>query len=131
MANNRIIKIQGEMKRALSEIFFTDVKDPRMSSMATVSRVQVTPDLKYAKVYVSVYDTDEKREATIAVLTNAEAFIRSKVNAKIRMRRIPNMEFVLDDSIEYAVKMSKLIDDVIETIPDRSDEEDYTGTEEE
>ena len=47
------------------------------------------------------------------------------------MRRIPNMEFVLDDSIEYAVKMSKLIDEVIETIPDRSDEEDYTGTEEE
>ncbi len=131
MANNRIIKIQGEMKRALSEIFFTEVKDPRMSSMATVSRVQVTPDLKYAKVYVSVYDTDEKREATIAALTNAEAFIRSKVNAKIRMRRIPNMEFVLDDSIEYAVKMSKLIDDVIETIPDRSDEEDFTGTEEE
>lgn len=102
-----------------------------MSSMATVSRVQVTPDLKYAKVYVSVYDTDEKRESTIAALTNAEAFIRSKVNAKIRMRRIPNMEFVLDDSIEYAVKMSKLIDDVIETIPDRSDEEDFTGTEEE
>ena len=131
MANNRIIKIQGEMKRALSEIFFTDVKDPRMSSMATVSRVQVTPDLKYAKVYVSVYDTDEKRESTIAALTNAEAFIRSKVNAKIRMRRIPNMEFILDDSIEYAVKMSKLIDDVIETIPDRSDEEDFTGTEEE
>ena len=131
MANNRIIKIQGEMKRALSEIFFADVKDPRMSSMATVSRVQVTPDLKYAKVYVSVYDTDEKREATIAALTNAEAFIRGKVNAKIRMRRIPNMEFVLDDSIEYAVKMSKLIDDVIETIPDRSDEEDFTGTEEE
>jgi len=130
MANNRIIKIQGEMKRALSEIFFTDVKDPRMSSMATVSRVQVTPDLKYAKVYVSVYDTDDKRESTIAALTNAEAFIRSKVNAKIRMRRIPNMEFVLDDSIEYAVKMSKLIDDVIETIPDRSDEEDFTGTEE-
>lgn len=130
MANNRIIKIQGEMKRALSEIFFSDVKDPRMSAMATVSRVQVTPDLKFAKVYVSVYDTDEKRESTIAALTNAEAFIRSKVNAKIRMRRIPNLEFVLDDSIEYAVKMSKLIDDEVAKIPDRSDEEDYTGTEE-
>ena len=131
MANNRTIKIQGEMKRALSEIFFQEIKDPRMSPMATVSRVQVTPDLKYAKVYVSVYDTEEKRESTIVALTSAEAFIRSKVNAKIRMRRIPNMEFVLDDSIEYAVKMSKLIDEVIETIPDRSDEEDYTGTEEE
>jgi len=131
MANNRTIKIQGEMKRALSEFFFQEIKDPRMSPMATVSRVQVTPDLKYAKVYISVYDTEEKRESTIVALTSAEAFIRSKVNAKIRMRRIPNMEFVLDDSIEYAVKMSKLIDEVIETIPDRSDEEDYTGTEEE
>lgn len=130
MANNRTIKIQGEMKRALSEIFFQEIKDPRMSSMATVSRVQATPDLKYAKVYVSVYDTDEKRESTITALTSAEAFIRSKVNAKIRMRRIPNMEFVLDDSIEYAVKMSKLIDEVTASIPDREDEEDHTTFEE-
>lgn len=122
MANNRIIKIQGEMKRALSEIFFHDVKDPRMSAMATVSRVQVTPDLKYAKIAVSVYDTDEKRESTIAALTNAEPFIRKKVNEKIRMRRIPVMEFVLDDSIEYAVKMSKLIDEVNAEI--RDDEAD-------
>lgn len=122
MANNRIIKIQGEMKRALSEIFFHDVKDPRLSAMATVSRVQVTPDLKYAKIAVSVYDTDEKRESTIAALTNAEPFIRKKVNEKIRMRRIPVMEFVLDDSIEYAVKMSKLIDVVNAEI--RDDEAD-------
>lgn len=112
------------MKRALSEIFFQEIKDPRMSSMATVSRVQVTPDLKFAKVSVSVYDAEEKRESTIVALTNAEPFIRKKVNEKIRMRRIPVMEFVLDDSIEYAVKMSKLIDEVNASIPDRSDEED-------
>ncbi len=112
MANNRILKIDGEIKRALFDILHNDVKDPRMSDMATVSRVNVTQDLKYAKVYVSIFDTDERKKASIEALKNAEGFIRSRLNDKIKLRRIPIMEFVLDDSIEYGVRMSKLIDEV-------------------
>ena len=58
MANNRLVKIEGEFKRGLSEIFLTDIKDPRMSKMTSVTRVEITQDLKYAKVYVSIFDTD-------------------------------------------------------------------------
>ena len=112
MANNRILKIDGEIKRALFDILHNDVKDPRMSDMAPVSRVNVTQDLKYAKVYVSIFDTDERKKASIEALKNAEGFIRSRLNDKIKLRRIPIMEFVLDDSIEYGVRMSKLIDEV-------------------
>lgn len=112
MANNRILKVDGEIKRALFDIMHNDVKDPRLSDMATVSRVNVTQDLKYAKVYISIFDTDERKKSSLDALKNAEGFIRAKLNDKIKLRRIPVMEFILDDSIEYGVRMSKLIDEV-------------------
>ena len=112
MANNRILKIDGEIKRALYDIIHNDVKDPRLSDMATVSRVNTTADLKYAKVYVSIFDTDERKKTSIDALNNAEGFIRSKLNSKIKLRRLPIMEFIIDDSIEYGVRMSKIIDEV-------------------
>lgn len=112
MSKNRTARIDGEMRRALSEIFLTDIKDPRMSSMAGVTRVEVTPDLKYAKVFVSVYDKPEKIESTMIALEKAEGFIRSKLNGKMKLRRIPTLTFVHDTSIEYSAKISKLIDEV-------------------
>lgn len=114
MANNRIVKIQGEFKRGLSEIFLTDIKDPRMSSMVSVTRVEVTPDLKYAKAYVSVFDEPERVKDTMAALSSAEGFIRARLNDKIKLRRIPNLTFIYDDSIEYSIQISKLIDEVHE-----------------
>ena len=112
MANNRTQRIEGEFKRALSEIILTDIKDPRMSQMAGITGVQITKDLKYAKVLVSVYDSEIKKQSTIEALNHAEAFIRAKMNEKIKLRRIPVMTFVLDTSIEYSVRISKLIDEV-------------------
>ncbi len=112
MAKNRILKIDGEIKRALYGIIHNDVKDPRMSDMATVTRVSTTQDLKYAKVYVSIYDSEEKKKSSMEALKNAESFIRAKLNEKIKLRRIPLLEFIIDDSIEYGIRMSKLIDEV-------------------
>ena len=80
--------------------------------MAGVTRVEVTPDLKYAKVFVSVYDKPEKIESTMIALEKAEGFIRSKLNGKMKLRRIPTLTFVHDTSIEYSAKISKLIDEV-------------------
>lgn len=114
MANNRLAKIEGEFKRGLSEIFLTDIKDPRMSEMASVTRVEITQDLKYAKVYVSIFDTPKKIEDTLLALRSAEGFIRSRLNEKIKIRRIPNMTFVHDNSIEYSIQISKLLDQVHE-----------------
>lgn len=125
MANSRTVRIEEELKRALAEIFFSEIKDPRISEMATITKVKVTPDLKYAKVYVSIYDEEEKRSATINALTKAEGFVRAKVNERIKLRRIPVMQFILDNSIEYGIKMSKLIDEVTAGIVDE-DETDHS-----
>jgi len=110
MASNRAARIDGELVRCLGEIFLKDIKDPRMSRMANVTRVHATPDLKYAKVYVSVYDDAEKVEGTFEALRSAEPFIRSRVNSMVKLRRIPTFEFVHDDSIEYSAHISKVID---------------------
>ena len=72
MANNRLVKIEGEFKRGLSEIFLTDIKDPRMSKMTSITRVEITQDLKYAKVYVSIFDTPKNIEDTLMALRSAD-----------------------------------------------------------
>ncbi len=114
MANNRIVKIEGEFRRGLSEIFLTELKDPRMSPMTSVTRVEITQDLKYAKVYVSIMDTPQKIEETLTALKSAEGFIRAKLNERIKIRRIPNITFIHDNSIEYSIQISKLIDEARE-----------------
>lgn len=122
MAKNREVRLEGEFRRALSEIFLTDLKDPRVSAMLSVMRVEITPDLKYAKVYVSIYDTPERVDSTMEALERAEGFIRAKINDKIKVRRIPNLAFVHDTSVEYSIHISKLIDEV--TAKDKEHEED-------
>ncbi len=122
MAKNREVRLEGEFRRALSEIFLTDLKDPRVSAMLSVMRVEITPDLKYAKVYVSIYDTPERVDSTMEALERAEGFIRAKLNDKIKVRRIPNLAFVHDTSVEYSIHISKLIDEV--TAKDKEHEED-------
>ena len=109
MAKNREVRLEGEFRRALSEIFLTDLKDPRVSAMLSVMRVEITPDLKYGKVYVSIYDTPERVDSTMEALERAEGFIRAKLNDKIKVRRIPNLAFVHDTSVEYSIHISKLI----------------------
>ena len=112
MSQRRTAKIDGELQRLLGEIFLTEIKDPRFSKMAGVMRVTTTQDLKYAKVYISIYDTPAKVESTMEALRSAEPFIRAKLNEKIRLRRIPNLEFVHDTSIAYSIEISKLIAEV-------------------
>ena len=112
MSQRRTAKIDEELQRLLGEIFLTEMKDPRFSKMAGVTRVAVTPDLKYAKVYISIYDTPARVESTMEALRSAEPFLRAKLNEKIRLRRIPNLEFVHDTSIAYSIEISKLIDEV-------------------
>ena len=112
MPSNRIDRIDEEVKRKLSEIIRNDVKDDRLSLMATVTRADVTSDLKYAKVYISVLETGKAREASIDALNHAASFIRTKLAAATNLRRVPELTFYLDDSIEYSLKISKLLEDV-------------------
>lgn len=118
MPKRRTERLDEEFRRAISEIIIKDIKDPRVSSMLSITRVDITPDLYYAKVYVSVYDTDVKRKATVEALNTAGGFFKSKLNKKIKIRRIPELNFILDNSIEYSIKMSKLIDEAVKDLPD-------------
>lgn len=111
MANRRNNRLSGEMKKVISEIIRSEVKDPRLSELVSVTDVHVTEDLKYAKVYISVYgDIDQSLEA----LKSARGFIRREVGKRIKMRITPELLFEKDESIEKGIYMSSLINRVIE-----------------
>ncbi len=112
MAGNRMVRIEEEIKRALSDIIRMEVKDDRLSQMTSVTKVEITSDLKYAKVYISVYDTDKRRGASIDALNHGASFIRTRLSKMVDIRRVPELTFVLDDSIEYSLKIAKILDEV-------------------
>ena len=100
---------QIRQNKALSEIV-REMKDPRISPMTTIMLVEATNDLKLAKVRVSVYDKDDSvRKETVAQLNRAEGFIARELGRRIDIRRIPTLKFTLDDSIEYSVHISEII----------------------
>lgn len=114
-------RINMEVQRELSKVISQEMKDPRIDPMTSVIAVEVTPDLKQAKVYVSVFGSDEKKQSTLEGLKSATPFIRKHLAKTINLRNTPELRFYMDESIEYGVNMSKLIDDVTK---DFSDEEE-------
>ena len=116
------IRINGEVQKALSEIIRSELKDPRIHPMTSVVQVSVTPDLKICKAYISVLADEEQAKDTIRGLKSAEGFIRRMLAKTINLRNTPELTFVLDESIEYGVTMSKLIDEVTHK-EDKKDEE--------
>lgn len=111
MANRRNNRLSEEMKRVISEVIRNEVKDPRMSELLSVTGVNVTEDLKYAKVYISAYGDIEP---SLEALKSAKGFIRKEVGKRIKMRLTPELLFERDDSIEKGIYMSSLINKVIE-----------------
>lgn len=105
-------RINMEVQRELSEIIRGGLKDPRIHPMTTVVSVEVTPDLKYCKAYISVLGDEESGKDTIKGLKSAEGYIRRDLARRINLRNTPEMKFILDQSIEYGVAMSHLIDEV-------------------
>ncbi len=106
------IRINSEIQKELSNIIRGEIKDPRISPMTTVVLVDVTPDLKICKAYISVLGSEEEQKATLEGLKSAIGFIKNKLAKNVNLRNTPDIKFVLDQSIEYGVNMSKLIDDV-------------------
>ena len=105
-------RVNGEVQRELSNIILTEIKDPRIHTMTSVVKVEVTPDLKMCKAYISVLGTDEQKKDTIDGLKSAQGFIKNRIAKVINLRNTPEIKFILDESIEYGVNMSKMIDDV-------------------
>ena len=105
-------RINGEVQKELSTIIRNEIKDPRIHPMTSVMAVEVAPDLKTCKAYISVFGSKETKEDTIKGLSSAEGYIRRQLARNLNLRNTPEIRFILDESIEYGVNMSKLIDDV-------------------
>ncbi|MCI8585859.1 MAG: 30S ribosome-binding factor RbfA [Lachnospiraceae bacterium] len=106
-------RVNGEVQKVLSEIIRGEIKDPRISPMTSVVQVSVAPDLKTCKAFISVLGEEEARKDTLAGLRSAVGYIRRQLARELNLRNTPEITFILDQSIEYGVSMSKLIDDVV------------------
>ena len=100
------------MLRELSNIIRNEIKDPRIHPMTSVMAVEVAPDLKTCKAYISVLGNQEAQEETMVGLKSAESYVRRQLARNLNLRNTPEIRFLLDQSIEYGVHMSKLIDEV-------------------
>ncbi len=119
-------RVNGEVQRVLAEIIRGESKDPRISPWTSVVAVEVAPDLKSCKAWISVLGDEEAKQATLQGLKSAEGFIKRQIAKTINLRNTPDITFVMDQSIEYGVNMSKRIDEVM-----AQDEEKAKGREEE
>ena len=113
-------RINSEVQRELSSIISRELKDPRIHPMTTVVSVEVTPDLKYCKAYISVLGNEEAAKDTIQIqgLKSAVGFVRTQLAKRINLRNTPEITFILDQSIEYGVHMTRLIEEVTENLRD-------------
>ena len=107
-------RINGEVLKELSNIIRSEIKDPRINPMTSVVAVEVAPDLKTCKAYISVLGDEKSQKDTITGLKSAEGYIRRQIARTVNLRNTPEIRFILDQSIEYGINMSKLIDEVTE-----------------
>lgn len=112
MSYQRINRVTEEIRREISNIVLYELKDPRISEMASIVRADVTRDLSYAKIYVSVLGTDEEKQETIKALQGAAGFIRKELGRRLKIRYIPEIQFVLETSIEYSIEINKKLKEI-------------------
>ncbi len=123
-------RINGEVQKELSTLISREIKDPRINPMTSVVHAEVAPDLKTAKIYISVLGDDESKKNTLLGLKSAAAYMRGQLAKSLNLRNTPELTFVIDNSIEYGVHMSKLIDEVNKKIVTDETGDDYYDDEE-
>lgn len=115
-------RVNAEVLRELSNILRDGIKDPRVAPMTSVVAVEVAPDLKTCKAYISVLGDEKTQQDTIAGLKSAEGYIRRELARRVNLRNTPEIRFIVDQSIEYGVNISRKIDEVTRGL--NSDSED-------
>ena len=117
-------RINGEVLKELSLIIREEIKDPRIHMMTSVTAVEVAPDLKTCKAYISVLGDDKEKSDTIAGLRSAEGYIRRLLAKRLNLRNTPEIQFRLDESIEYGIHMSKVSREVNQEISESEGEDE-------
>ncbi|MFW6273827.1 MAG: 30S ribosome-binding factor RbfA [Halanaerobium sp.] len=113
MANNRAIRVGELLKEEISHIILREMKDPRIA-FVSVTDVEVSGDLRHAKVFISVYGTDKEKEETMQGLKKARGYIRKLIGERVKIHHTPELLFRYDDSIEHGVHISEIINDLKE-----------------
>jgi ribosome-binding factor A len=108
----RANRLAEEIKREVTELLQMQLKDPRISALTSIMDVQVSRDLRYAKLFVSVYGDQEAKQKTMEGLQQASGYIRSEIGKRIRLRYIPEISFHPDASIEHGMKINQLLRDM-------------------
>lgn len=112
MAFNRTVRIAEEIRRVLSDIIQNDIKDPRVPMLTTVTRVDLTRDLRYATAYISVFGEKEDKVKCIQGLKSAAGYIRREVGSRVKIRYTPEILFEIDESLEHGLHINKLLEDI-------------------
>lgn len=107
-------RINSELKKQIAKVIACDLKDPRLNNgIVSVTKVSVTPDLKYAKVYLSVYaDNVEARKEAFDTVCRSKTFIRNMLKNAVQIRLLPELNFVMDTSVDYGIKIDKLLSQI-------------------
>jgi len=115
----RTDRIAVEIQKEVADIIRNSIKDPRIPDMVSVTRVEVTRDLRYAKVYISIYGSDEEKKNAMTALKGAAGFVRREIGQRIQLRYTPEIVFKEDSSIEHGMHISKLIEETMQTEKER------------
>ena len=108
----RLGRIEEEYKKELSQIIGYELKNPNVTGLISVTKVKVTNDLKYARVYVSILNTKNIKE-TLSALKKSSGFVRSELAKRVNLRNTPEIIFEFDDSIEYGTKIDAILKDIM------------------
>jgi ribosome-binding factor A len=119
---NRQKRLGELLKQEISELILREIKDPRIG-FVSITEAEVSADLRYAKIYVSVLGSESERKGTMAGLRSATGFIRREIGSRLRLKYVPELNILYDTSIEHGAHILELIDSVVEKKPETSDEE--------
>lgn len=112
MPIQRTDRLNSLLKEVISEVIYRDVRNPHVNKLVTVMRVEISKDLHYAKVYISIIGSDQEKEETIEALQTAAGFIAVQASKKVVMRYFPNLTFVLDNSVDKQMRIDKLLGEI-------------------
>lgn len=118
--SNRMSRIDEELKKELSNIISYELQNSKITGMVSVTKVKTTPDLRYAKVYVSILNSKNRKE-TLVGLKQASGFIRSQIANRINLRITPELVFELDESLEYGAKIDSIIESISKDLKQKED----------
>ena len=108
---NRMNRIDEQLREEISKIIDQELNDPNLTGMVSVSSVKTTPDLRYARVFITMYGCKSQKE-NLAILKKSSGYIRSLIAKKVNLRITPELVFEFDDSIEYGAKIDKILKDM-------------------